>query len=363
MTFDDIFFMVVIPVAAAVVTGLLVNFIWKSRASSMVRKFNRMFDEQEQRMSQMASGAEIEDDLSKTRERLLYQWQPDLLIVLEPLTKALGKPEALPVDHKYAILEETERELLDEMEERLNALERARVRLMPEVVFAAGYFMHKAKLLAKAEAYYQKARQLDSTAFRPRMNLARLFQREKKYKEASAVFEELRTLRSNDSEVYYGLGICLARQGREEEGIDALVAAIRLNPENPAVYTELANAYARTGDLARGMESLQVALKLKPRFYEARLLQQDLLIRSGDFEDAVRECEKFLNQKQDGVVYFNLARAHVLAGELETGLSALRNAIQIDDSLRFKAKDERAFRDLAENKRFTELLEGRLGLF
>jgi tetratricopeptide (TPR) repeat protein len=362
MSFNDLFFMIVIPVAAALATAIILNLIWKSRFSALARSFEQRLKQSEERFKKLASTSEQGDDISRVREQILYQWQSDLLELSQALEEELGTPEILQVDVEFVRLKEGD-ENLNRLIKRIDDLKEARVPIQARLSFTIGYFLHRINRMDVAQNYYIDAIKADQTFVEPRFNLARLFLKNSAYDKAVLMFKQLRDLRSNNAEVYYGLGLSLIKLQKYEEGIEALAAAIKLNPENPAAYTELAEAYASNGDLRRAMESIQVALKLKPRFYEARLMQQELLIRAGDFDDVIRECEKYLNQKQDGRVYFNLARAHVLSGDKETGLKALRNAFQLDDSLRFAAKDERAFEDLRENRRFNELVEGHLGLF
>lgn len=363
MSFNDIFFMIIVPVAAMAATGLLVGYYWKSKAASLARRYEERLQDQEERIQTLRNSSDVEDDISRNRERLLFQWQADILTLAGDLKQLLGEPQILPIDHQYASAGKEEEETLAWLLQRIESLKKARVRIDPQLTFAAGYYLQKLKKTARAESAYREAMTGDPTSAAPRFNLGRLLLREDRPEEAIQVFGELRDLKSNDAEVYFGLGVALCRAGRVEEGIDALITTIRLNPDNSAAYTELAEAHGRNGDLKRAMEAIQVALKIKPRDREARLMQQELLLRQGDFDAAIRECEKHLNQKQDAQVYFNLAKAHVLSDDSETGLKVLRNAFQLDDSLRFQARDDRAFDELRENRRFKELLEGRLGLF
>jgi tetratricopeptide (TPR) repeat protein len=363
MSFNDIFFMIIVPVAAIAATGLLTGYYWKSKAASLARRYEERLQEQEERIQTLRNSSDVEDDISRNRERLLFQWQADILELAGDLREALGEPQILPTDHEYIRAGKEEEKRLEWLLQRIESLKKAKVRIDPQLSFAVGYFLQKLKKAGMAEHAYREAMAGDPTAAAPRFNLGRLLLRTERPVEAIQVFTELRDLKSNDAEVYFGLGVALCRADRVEEGIDALITTIRLNPENAAAYTELAEAHSRNGDLQRAMEAIQVALKIKPRDREARLMQQELLLRQGDFDTAVRECEKYLNQKQDGRVYFNLAKAHVLSGDIETGLKVLRNAFQLDDSLRFLARDDRAFDELRENRRFKELLEGHLGLF
>lgn len=363
MNFNDIFFIIIMPVAAVVATAVLVSFFWKGKLAAFNRRYQRSIAEAEERIEMMQGVSAEDDDVSKTRERLLYAWQDDLISMLSPLHASLGEPGVLDNDATPVDLDDEQRKLLDDFEDRLNRLNAAQVRLKPDLIFAAAYYEHRSGNFDQAVQLYEESMRRDKTDGKSRYNLGILLVSLGRHQEAVPVYNQLLELRGSDAGVHHGLGVALVGAGQYDQGVDSLVTAIKLNPENPSAYTVLARAHASSGDLPRAREAVQVALKLKPRFQEARLLQQDLMIRDGDFDAAIRECEKMLNQKQDGKVYYNLARAHVLAGDIDTGLKALRNAFQVDDSLRFQSKDDQSFETIRDNRRFRELQEGRLGLF
>ena len=81
------------------------------------------------------------------------------------------------------------------------------------------------------------------------------------------------------------------------------------------------------------------------------------LINAGDYEGAREHLDKLLKQdpKAEFVLY-GLAALHCLTGHIEESLKTLSEAIQVRPGLRFQARNDADFQNLAEDPRFTELL-------
>jgi len=77
----------------------------------------------------------------------------------------------------------------------------------------------------------------------------------------------------------------------------------------------------------------------------------------GDYVGAREHLEKLSKQapKADFVAY-GLAALDCLTGHVEDSLRHLDEAIQINPSLRFQARNDSDFQNLAEDPRFTEML-------
>jgi tetratricopeptide (TPR) repeat protein len=81
------------------------------------------------------------------------------------------------------------------------------------------------------------------------------------------------------------------------------------------------------------------------------------LINTGDYVTAREHFDKLLKQdpKSDYVLY-GMAALHCLTGHPEESLRTLSEAIQTNPALRFQARNDTDFQNLAEDPRFTELL-------
>src|ERR1700728_1393881 len=81
------------------------------------------------------------------------------------------------------------------------------------------------------------------------------------------------------------------------------------------------------------------------------------LMNVGDYVTAREHIEKLLKQspKTDFVVY-GLAALDCLTGHVEDSLKHLDEALRLNTSLRYQARNDSDFHNLAEDPRFTELL-------
>jgi tetratricopeptide (TPR) repeat protein len=81
------------------------------------------------------------------------------------------------------------------------------------------------------------------------------------------------------------------------------------------------------------------------------------LINAGDYVTAREHLDKLLKQNPKAeFVLYGLAALHCLTGHVEESLKLLDEAIQAKPGLRFQARNDTDFQNLAEDPRFTELL-------
>jgi tetratricopeptide (TPR) repeat protein len=81
------------------------------------------------------------------------------------------------------------------------------------------------------------------------------------------------------------------------------------------------------------------------------------LINVGDYVTAREHLDKLLRQNPKAeFVLYGLAALHCLTGHVEESLKTLNEAIEVKPGLRFQARNDTDFQNLAEDPRFTELL-------
>jgi tetratricopeptide (TPR) repeat protein len=81
------------------------------------------------------------------------------------------------------------------------------------------------------------------------------------------------------------------------------------------------------------------------------------LINVGDYVTAREHLDKLLKQNpKSEFVLYGLAALYCLTGHVEESLKTLHEAIQANPALRFQARNDTDFQNLAEDPRFTELL-------
>lgn len=363
MEFTDILFTMVIPVLAAVSAGLAVNFFAQTRKKSLIRKITKLQEELEQEREKIEAEKEEVQRISVLRAELLNKWQKRFIAPLEKIRTSLRIEECLPKEFSYLQLNKSESGVLEEFEAEHKNLRRAQVGLHPQVRHSYGLILAVTGRLEEAVHQFREELLIDSTNLNARANLGTMLFRLRRYQDARQEFSTLAELASHRFDAHFGLGLCLIAEGRIEKGIEALSSAISLRPDYPPSYCELGHAYALKGDLERAMESVQVALRLDSKIHEGRVLYQQLLIKQGQFDEAINDCRRFSASFMSGIVYYNMALAHNMKGEREDSIKALREAFQLDDSLRYRAKDDPNLASLGISKRFQDLLEGKPGLF
>jgi tetratricopeptide (TPR) repeat protein len=81
------------------------------------------------------------------------------------------------------------------------------------------------------------------------------------------------------------------------------------------------------------------------------------LMNVGDYVTAREHIEKLLKQSPKTVfVIYGLAALDCLTGHVEDSLKHLEEALRLNPSLRYQARNDSDFHNLAEDPRFTELL-------
>jgi len=81
------------------------------------------------------------------------------------------------------------------------------------------------------------------------------------------------------------------------------------------------------------------------------------LINSGDYVTAREHLDKLLKQNPTSeYVLYGLAALDCLTGHIEESMKTLGAAIEVKPALRFQARNDTDFQNLAEDPRFTELL-------
>lgn len=81
------------------------------------------------------------------------------------------------------------------------------------------------------------------------------------------------------------------------------------------------------------------------------------LMNSGQYEQARGHIEKILKQNpQADFAYYGMAVVECLAGQVESSLRNLGEAIRLNPQNRYQARNDSDFQNMADDPRFTELL-------
>jgi tetratricopeptide (TPR) repeat protein len=119
-------------------------------------------------------------------------------------------------------------------------------------------------------------------------------------------------------------------------------------------YKELADrASVHTNACNQHLERITTQFKTPEEHYDYAVS----LINIGDYVSAREHLDKLSKQVSDAdYVSYGLAALDCLTGHVEDSLRHLDQAIRLNPTLRFQARNDSDFQNLAEDPRFTELL-------
>ena len=122
-----------------------------------------------------------------------------------------------------------------------------------------------AKSAAKSPAKVMpKNRQASDSTFGQQFSKARGFEAEKKYQRARAIYERLITQHPDRIESYHRLAVVADRQRRHREAEALYAEALRLDPMNGALLGDLGYCYFLQGKLIKAESALAKAVVIEP---------------------------------------------------------------------------------------------------
>lgn len=129
--------------------------------------------------------------------------------------------------------------------------------------------------LPQAEQALRKAVELDPTSADARFDLGTVLLREKDYRAAAEVFQELTRREPEYGPAYLRLGECWKQLGEPDKALEALRAAVRIMPQQAETHRELGALLADQGKAKEALPSLRRAATLSPDDARTReLLEQ-----------------------------------------------------------------------------------------
>ncbi len=133
-----------------------------------------------------------------------------------------------------------------------------------------------------AEASYLKALEVDPSETTAAVNLALLYRKLGRAKEAEVYERRVERHRQRNPFHHFGLGVEATERGDNAAAVKHFKGAISRAPDEPDFYVELAGVYARIGQSGKAEQSLVKALKLTSGEAERRTLVERLeQIRAG----------------------------------------------------------------------------------
>jgi tetratricopeptide (TPR) repeat protein len=233
-------------------------------------------------------------------------------------------------------------------EDVLKAVRSARQVLSPEVQLAR----HKARAAElegkgaarDAEMEYRAAIAIDLTDAALQAGLARTLAQQQKYDAAVAAYRQSLTIKPNDFENTYNLGLMLERSGNQVEAINTWAAAAKINPDDPRAYEQLARAFSERKDWKRAAIAYRGLARLQPDSAPARIGLGNALKNDGNMNGAIEAFREAVRlAPNDPVAHNNLGFALEEKGEMNAAVLQYRAALDLspqDEAI--KANFERA---------------------
>lgn len=135
----------------------------------------------------------------------------------------------------------------------------------------------------------------------------RKLQRDQKWEEVIALYQEAIALNPNFARYHHNLGEILERLGRIDEAIAAYSQAIELNSRSALSHYKLGIILAKGDRLDQSIEVLRAGLKLKPSYHKYYNLLGNLLAQKGEWEQAFVNYKKSIEVSGlDPLETFNL---------------------------------------------------------
>ncbi len=129
--------------------------------------------------------------------------------------------------------------------------------------------------------------QEEDRLIRSRLHLAQEYQREGRFEEALALFEEVRATHPDDGRARRGAKTCLLELKRYDELTEILQQELRETPDQPALLEELGTVAARKGDRAAAAEWWRRILDVQQGSRAAYTFVADLMARNRMLDEAL----------------------------------------------------------------------------
>jgi Flp pilus assembly protein TadD len=155
--------------------------------------------------------------------------------------------------------------------------------------------------LAGAEQSYRKALSLEAGAVMTRANLGLLLVRRGDLDAGAGELQRALRDKPSDRATLLAIGQGLRMAGKPGPALQAMRAAVdNGEPPTPALLAELALAERASGDRAAAVATLRRALSLDTRYGTAHYLLGNLLAADGQFKEAVRHYQRYLELEPQG---------------------------------------------------------------
>ena len=138
------------------------------------------------------------------------------------------------------------------------------------------------------------------------------------------------SIRPDNANAYYNIGIALQDQGKLEEAIEAYKKALAIKPDYAEAYYNIGIAFKGQNKLKEVIEAYKKALAIKPDYADAYNNMGNTLLEQHNLEEAIEAYKKALAIKPNYVdAYYNMGNALKDQGKLEEAIETYNKALAI----------------------------------
>ncbi|MDD5729539.1 MAG: tetratricopeptide repeat protein [Candidatus Omnitrophica bacterium] len=196
----------------------------------------------------------------------------------------------------------------------------------------------------QAQKEFKKALSLSNAVdvqLNSRINLARIYSNQKKFKEAIEELNRAIEIKPSYSATYQGLGVVYTQMDDDEKAEAAWKAGLSFNPQAAGILENLGILYFKRGKLAEAEHYFKEAIRFQPKTYSSYFGLGQIYEQQQDPADAIKAYEKSLE--------FNpaFALSHYSLGTLYAQRQDKRALWHLKEAVRLKPDFADAHNNLA----------------
>lgn len=150
------------------------------------------------------------------------------------------------------------------------------------------------KMLAEDVLGYEREIQRDPSSIALHDDVAQLYLRLGRPKEAVVHFDASAKLNPSSAAAHFNLGTSLSVAGRLDEALEQYRAALQINPDYPRAHNNLGTIFLQRGNSHEALAHFSEAVRLEPANVEARSNLAITYAAIGDFDRAVEAAQAAL---------------------------------------------------------------------
>lgn len=142
-----------------------------------------------------------------------------------------------------------------------------------------------------------------------------------------------------------------------DKAIETQRQVIKEDPNFYKAYAVEGIALAYNGDFEKGMQQIDKALELKPDYGYARFNKALANELYSHYDEAIKWYEKALEVEKYEWSYYGIASVYGRKGDVSNTVKYLKLAIEINQSIKGEAKNEKDFDKVRNSVEFKQLIE------